>query len=432
MAQEVSEKTVKAMEPPASGNRIVYDQEVKGFGVRITKAGAKAFILNYRVGRQERRITIGSYPDWKVSAARDRAKELKKEIDKGHDPMADRHEQRTAPTVADLAQLYRETHLPRKRDSSRVNDENLLTNHVLPRLGKKRVADVRRTDVAAMHREIGKTAPIAANRTLALVSKMFAVAAAEEWRADNPCKGVERNPENRRERFLSPAEIGRLADAITASKQKVSANALRLLLLTGARRGETLAAKWSEFDLAAGVWVKPSAHTKSKKSHRVPLSAPALLLVTEMQAAAKEGCPFLFPTSTVPGKDAKGRPVWSHLTDVKRTWATVCKAAGLVVEVAKLTPAGKPVLDKKGEPVTVWQPTVRLHDLRHTYASVLASSGMSLPIIGALLGHTQAATTQRYSHLMDDPLRAATERMGSVVTGAGKIGADVVQLRKGA
>jgi integrase len=180
------------------------------------------------------------------------------------------------------------------------------------------------------------------------------------------------------------------------------------------------------------VWLKPSAHTKSKKTHRVPLSAPALALLTEMQAGAPTDCPFLFPASLNPPKDENGKRVYQHLLEVKRTWAAVAKAAGLAVEVEKLNAAGKPIMDAKGDPVVVWQPTVRLHDLRHTYASILASAGLSLPIIGALLGHTQAATTMRYSHLLDDPLRAATERVGAVVSGAGKAGADVVPMRRGA
>ena len=432
MAEKLTDTIVKALSAPASGNAISYDKDVKGFGVRVTKAGAKAFILNYRVSGRERRITIGSYPDWSTADAREHAKTLKKDVDRGGDPMGDRHELRAAPTVADLAALYRETHLPRKRPISRIGDENLLKNHVLPHLGKIKVLDVRRSDVVSLHRDVSKTAPIAANRTLALVSKMFAIAAAEEWRADNPCKGVERNPENRRERFLTPAEIGRLGDALAENKEATSVNAIRLLMLTGARRGETLAAKWSEFDLEAGVWVKPSAHTKSKKSHRVPISAPALLLLTEMREAVATDCPFLFPGAGAPKKDAKGKPIYAHITDVKRTWAAVCKAAGLAEQIEKVTPAGKPIKDQKGRPVTIWQPLVRLHDLRHTYASILVSSGLSLPIIGRLLGHTQAATTQRYAHLSDDPLRAATERVGAVVTGAGKAGADVVPLRRGA
>jgi integrase len=116
------------------------------------------------------------------------------------------------------------------------------------------------------------------------------------------------------------------------------------------------------------------------------------------------------------------------LQDIKKVWAAVCREAGLAVQVPKLDAKGKPVMSATGDPVMIWQSTARIHDLRHSYASILASAGLSLPIIGSLLGHTQAATTQRYAHLMDDPLRAATERVGAVVTGAGKKGAEVVQI----
>jgi len=201
---------------------------------------------------------------------------------------------------------------------------------------------------------------------------------------------------------LSAAEIARLADALIAHPEKNSVNAIRLIMLTGARRGETLAARWSEFDLAAGVWIKPSAHTKTKKLHRVPLSAPALALLSEMRAQATDDCPYLFPAPEPLQKGTDGKLQYRHLLDVKRTWASVSKAAGIS--------------------------DVRLHDMRHTFASILASSGLSLPIIGALLGHTQPATTARYAHLMDDPLRAATNRPGAIIAGAGKPGAEVVPL----
>jgi integrase len=165
-----------------------------------------------------------------------------------------------------------------------------------------------------------------------------------------------------------------------------------------------LSATWDQFDLAAGIWSKPSAHTKQKKAHRVPLSAPALALLSEMKRETVDGCPFVFPSTknSKPAQDS--RPAtFQPLTDVKRTWASVCNAA-------KMTGA-------------------RLHDLRHSYASVLASSGLSLHIVGALLGHTQPRTTARYAHLYDDALRAATERVGEIVVGAKSNGADPVELR---
>ncbi len=417
MAEELDRDYVIALAAPETGNRIIYDKEVRGFGVRVTKAGAKAFVLNYRAAGVERRITIGSFPDWKVAQARARAKDLKRIIDNGGDPMADRHADRAAPTVNDLADRFVDEHLAKRRATTVTDYKSILRLYVRPQLGTKRVTDVRHADVEKLHRTIAKTAPYRANRTVAVLSKMLSLAVKWEMREDNPARGIERAAEERRERFLSPVEIGRLADALSAHKEKVSVDAIRLLMLTGARRGETLAAKWSEFDLTAGVWLKPSAHTKTKKTHRVPLSAPALLLLTEMRAQADKEirrggtAEHLFP----------GRP--GHpLTEIKRVWASVCREAGLSVRIEKKTDAGKPVLDARGKPVMVWESTVRIHDLRHTYASILASSGLSLPIIGALLGHTQASTTQRYAHLMDDPLRAATERVGAVITATNRTG----------
>ncbi len=423
MALELTHKFVKDARAPASGNQITYDLDVKGFGLRITSAGAKAFVLNYRSGGRERRITIGSFPDWSVVAARDYAKGLKRRIDNGEDPMADRHAERLAPTVNDLADRFVTDHLSKRRDSTGRSYLSLLKLYILPALGKTRVADIRHSDIEKLHRDIAQTAPYQANRAVAVVSKMLSLAVKWEMRTDNPARGIERSPEEKRERFLSPTEIGRLADVLATHKEKVSCNAIRLLLLTGARKGEMLAARWSEFDLTAGVWVKPSAHTKQKKDHRVPLSAPARVLLAEMRAETdhevRRGgkAEFLFPS-------VGGKP----LTEIKRVWLAACIAAGLAEHVEKTDAKGKPVKNAKGEPVMVWQATARIHDLRHSYASILASSGLSLPIIGALLGHTQAATTQRYAHLTDDPLRAATERVGAVVLSAGKGGAEVVQI----
>ena len=190
----------------------------------------------------------------------------------------------------------------------------------------------------------------------------------------------------------------RLTEALANHSSRDAANAVRLLLLTGARRGEVLSATWHQFDLAVGVWTKPSSHTKQKREHRVPLSASARQLLADMRTDAErrgETSPYLFPART---GDAP-------IGDIKKSWIALCKAAGI-----------------NG---------VRLHDLRHTYASVLASAGQSLPVIGALLGHTQPSTTARYAHLFDDPLRAATERVGAIVSGDVGTSADVLRIRNG-
>jgi integrase len=227
---------------------------------------------------------------------------------------------------------------------------------------------------------------------------------------------------------LTAGEIEQLLAALKSHPEQASADAIRLMMLTGCRRGEALAATWSQFDLAAGVWTKPSAHTKQRKIHRVPLSAEAVKLLQGLRETA--GGEFVFP-----GKP--GQP----LTDVKRSWGAVTARATVSLWAAQPGPMGELVRQLQSSKGTGELPTiaeceaeasrqgvelpaglrdVRLHDLRHTYASILASAGLSLPIIGALLGHTQAQTTARYSHLMDDPLRAATEKVAIVVANGGQ------------
>jgi integrase len=186
-------------------------------------------------------------------------------------------------------------------------------------------------------------------------------------------------------------------------------------MLTGARRGEVLGATWDMFDLENGIWTKPSAHTKQRLIHRVPLSGPALRLLTDIKndaaqlanAAGKAPSPFVFP-------GADGRP----LTDIKRTWITICRKAGLAIQVQKFDRNRKAVKGKDGKPVLALQPNVRIHDLRHSFASILVSAGASLPLIGQMLGHTQTQTTHRYAHLFDDPMRDAAETVGKVIGNA--------------
>jgi integrase len=389
----LTDALVRALEPPPSASRISYDAgpgRVAGFGCRVTAAGAKAFILNYTIAGRERRLTIGAYPTWRVATARAEAERLRQEIDRGIDPLGERIAEREAPTVAELCDRYLSEHAPKKRSGR--GDESMIRRVIRPVIGNRKAASIAFADIDRLHRKVSETAPYQANRLVALLSKMFALSVRWEMRPDNPCKGVERNHEERRYRYLSGEELRRLTESLAAHPSKAAANAVRLLLLTGARRGEVLGAEWSQFDLAEGVWTKPSSHTKQKKEHRVPLSAPARQLLAEMRANAPDST-YLFP--------ARAGAETGHLTEIKKAWAALCKAA-----------------DLSG---------VRIHDLRHTYASVLASAGLSLPIIGALLGHTQPGTTARYSHLFDDPLRAATERAGAVISGNGD-GAEVVPL----
>lgn len=419
MATKLTDALVKALPAPAKGYRITFDKDVPGLGVRVTVAGARSWTLDYRTsaGRTRRMTLPGSAASWTVSQARDHARKLIRRIADGADPAGERQAERAAPTVADLAARFDAEHLPKRRPATQRDYRSILRLHILPELGRIKVADLRHADVERLHRAV--KARYRANRSVAVLSKMLNLAVKWELAERNVASGIERKPEDKRERFLTPAELARLGEVLTTHPERTTCNAIRLLLLTGARKGEMLSARWEQIDLAAGAWTKPSASTKQGREHRVPLSKAALMLLAEMHAAADPARPWLFP----------GANPDAPLVEIKRTWLAVCVKSGLAKQVAKLVD-GKPFKDRDGKPVMVWQSTVRLHDLRHSYASILASSGLSLPVIGALLGHTQAATTARYAHLLDDPLRAATERASAFIASAGKPTAEVVQIKR--
>jgi integrase len=375
---------ISRLTPRANGNFIEYDTETKGFGVRVTPAGAKSFILTYRTrSHRQRRYTIGRHPSWSVSAARKVASELLLRVANGEDPLEDREAKRTAPTMAYLAECYVKEHLPTKRPRSQAEDRSMLNGHILPAMRAVKVADINHAAVQALQRKLTKAGkPIRANAVTRLLSKMFNLAIQWGYRTDNPCKGVTANPEHNRERYLKPDEVERLMKAATDLRDKESANVIVLAMLTGARRGELLTATWDQFDLDAGVWTKPSSHTKQKRTHRVPVSPHALELLKAIRAEASVAETLVFPTRAKLG--------------IRAPWERVRRAASL--------------------------PDVRFHDLRHSYASLLVGDGVSLHIVGRLLGHTQAQTTMRYAHLADDPLREATNRVGEIVSRAQRRG----------
>lgn len=385
MPKLLTDRVVKALPPASRANQITYDTDLKGFGVRVTAAGTKAFIVNYRVDSRERRITIGSYPDWSAAAARKEAISIKRSVDRGEDPMADRHEGRATPKVAFLAQRYLLEYASRKVPRAQADDKSMIEKLVLPAIGQTKVDAVSHDDIDQLHRSVSATRPIRANRMVQLLSKMFNLAIRWGYCPDNPVKGVRKNPEDKRMRYLTNAEVQRLNQAIEDHPNRQSADIIRLLLLTGSRRGEVMNAEWDQFDLDSGIWVKPSAHTKQKREHRIPLSKPAIELLRSIRdEAPSPPSRYVFPSAS---RDQPQR-------DIKKFWEGICKTADLR--------------------------DLRIHDLRHTYASILASAGLSLPVIDALLGHTQPNTTARYSHLFDDPLREATERVGNVVAISGR------------
>lgn len=368
-----------------------YDAHPKapgGFGLRVTSALTRAWFLNY-VTRDgiERRITIGRWPAWKVAAARDKAAELRREVDAGGDPLNDRQERRTAPTVADLVQRFCAEALSKKRPSTQQQYSRILKRTVVPEFAKKKIADLTRGDVEKLHARLtGEGEPRRANLAVDVIRLLYTQAG--KWGLhpanENPASKLDKNPEPGRERFLTHIELARLIAVLDQRElEKPDAViAIRLLLLSGSRRSEVVDARWAEFDLEAGTWKKPAMNTKQKRDHKTPISPEAIAVLRrwrEVHGNVVHLNDRVFPTLTV------GR--------LFHVWEAIRQEVGIQ--------------------------DVRIHDLRHSYASFLASSKLSLPIIGALLGHTQARTTQRYAHLLDDSLREATGIVGKLV-GAGQ------------
>ena len=377
---KLTEARVRDLQP-AEREYTEWDSELRGFGLRVWPTGKKAWLIKYRntEGRQ-RKPNIGTWPILSAEAARRAARIQLGDIAKGGDPAADEHARRTSPTMSDLAQDYLEHAAATKRASSVRGDRAIFEKVILPPLGSTKVAALTRRQIEELHRSM-KDRPYYANRMLALLSHALNVAIGWGWRTDNPGKGIRRYSEEKRTKYLNAEQMARLLATLLAHENRRAANAILLLLLTGARRSEALGATWDMFDLNQGIWTKPSAHTKQNKEHRVPLNDTVLTLLRAMRAEASADQIFLFPG------DAPGKPY----QEPKKFWAAVCKQA-----------------DLEG---------FRIHDLRHTFVSWLVTSGVPLFTAGQLAGHTQLATTQRYAHLADDPLRAATATFGALIQG---------------
>jgi integrase len=400
---KLTDKIVDALPVPAKGNKRYPDSEVRGLNAQVTAAGERGFVLRYRIRGRERLYTIGSRPTWTTVASRNRAKDLRRLIDQGIDP----HEQEAkarneAVTIAEFwCRVYEPLHVRTKRPKWAKDIQSMMRNDILPRLGARAVKDVDHADVAALHRQISKRAPARANRVKAVVSHLMTYAERPHVTEDgtkipalrppgsNPARGVPTNYEEARQRFLSPSEIARLAEVLERHPERTSVALTRFLLLTGCRFSEATNATWNQINFESGTWTKPSSHTKQKRTHVVYLSKPALVLLGELRERNGPS-QYIFAGST-------GRP----LTTIKRFWHSVTRQAGI-----------------EGG---------RVHDLRHTYAAILASGGASLVLIGQLLA-SQASTSKRYSHLIDDIQREAVERAGRVITGSPS--AAVVPMRR--
>jgi integrase len=380
----------------AAADKVFFDStegSPKGFGLRVTRNGAKTWVFGYRVkgtGRQ-RRMVIGDVGAWPVGEARKRAAELRREVDMGGDPQGARARLQAEPSVGEVWDRYAAEALPNLASTTQGEYRAMWRDHIAPVLGKKKVTEVTRTDVERLHRQITATGRTRrANSVRSLVSTVFRQAMTWEMRSDNPAVGVKRNVEHQRERFLSVEEVGRLLAEI--EKRRVfgghwrdSCDKIELALLTGARRGEVLGMQWPHIENldAAATWVLPSTVTKEGKrtgrTKRLPLSAGAIAVLKRR-------------------RDEREATAVVHLHDdaVFRGGNTKAGANELEADWFVLRAAAR--LDD-----------VRFHDLRHSFASFAIAEGLSLHIVGKLLGHSRATTTDRYAHLSDQSMRAATE-----------------------
>jgi len=437
-SQRITKRTVDALKPGG----LVWDADVRGFGVRCQRRD-KVYVVKAKVKGRWRWFRIGIHgAPWTPETAREKAKGILGQIADKKDPAAIRDAEKANPTVGKLVEWFLAEHVEAKRRPRTLSSyKDLLNRLVVPTLGKSKVADVTRDDVAKLH-HAHKATPYQANRMLAVLSKMFGWAEGRGYRAEgtNPCRHVEKYRENKRERFLSEIELAALGDVLAEGERdnRESAyvvGAIRLLMFTGARLGEILSLRWEHVDTEKAMLFLPESKTGQKA---IWLSAPALETLSAI--------PRMDKNPHVICGDKEGR----SLVNLEKAWrrirarATVGlwardddkKVSGVVAGLAKTlgrepTHAECLAAAKKAEvDLPIGMADVRLHDLRHSFASVGASGGLSLPMIGKLLGHTQAATTARYAHLAADPVKAANEAIGATIAAAMKSGTESAKIIK--
>lgn len=401
---KISKRLVDATLPGRDEVR-VWDTDVKGFVLRVFPNGRKSYGVKYRIGSRQRWLTIGDHGSpWTAEDARDRAKAVIRKAEDGVDPQGIKEKRRNAITVDDLIALYLvegRAAKPTKKDSSWGFDESCLKRHVSPLIGRQPAAELVRSDIERLQADIraGKTAKhiktkkrgvarvaggsVIAGGVVRSFSAMLSWAEREEIIKANPCKGVKTVRPPKRERYLNGEEMRRLfqaADELVVEKEIVPefAAAIRLLALTGARRSEILELRWSEVDFDRARIVLPRERSKTGEK-AIPLNSAACEILVEWKK--KKVSDFVFP-----GRGAKG-----PLIGMSHRWETVRKRANL--------------------------PDVRIHDLRHSFASFAVANGASLFLVGKALGHTQATTTERYAHLADDPVRAVAESVAQQILG---------------
>lgn len=390
-------RTIEAIKP-GEREQFIWDGEMRGFGLRVLPTGIKTFLVQYRTGAsRQRRMVLGRYGVLSPEEARREARAALALVSKGKDPAAERDKIREAGTVTKLCDRYLTEHAePFKKASSAAADRQVIKANIKPNLGTTSVSAVTRADVLKLRHTLRET-PIAANRTLALLSKMFNLAEAWDLRPDgsNPCRHVERFQENERHRFYSPDELSQLGGVLAEAGRTATAHlgviaALRLLSLTGCRLSEVLQLRWDEVDFEAKCLRLPDAKAGARS---VPLGSAAIILLIDLQGASD---PYVIQ-GTQPGQPLSR-------SYMERAWRRLRDKAGLK--------------------------DARIHDLRHTVATMAAASGLNAFTVRDLLGHKTLAMANRYVKRVTDPLQEAADGVSNRVSALMQVheAADVVQL----
>ncbi len=397
-------RKIDAMSPPEEGQTDYWDVSLSGFGLRVAASGRKTWIVMYRHQGRKRRMTLGTYPSLGVADARDQAKTVLHEVAHDKDPAGEKQAARKAESFAELAHEYIERHAkPNKR--SWFKDQSILDRDLLPRFGHRKAAEISRRDILALMDEIvERGAPIAANRTLEIVRKIFNWGISRDIVEFNPCHGVKKpSQERQRDRVLADSEIAVFWTGLeNAAMSPLTRLALKFQLATAQRKGEVAGAKWDEFDLDGAVWTIPAIRVKNRLTHRVPLSSLALGLLEQIRIIGGASA-FLFPSPRA------GQPMTA--------------------------PAINHALHKNRAVFAM--PTFVPHDLRRTAASHMASMGISRLTIGKVLNHAEQGVTATYDrHGYDQEKRHALDAWGrrlEEIIGARPVdvAANVVRLPQG-
>jgi len=432
---KISKRLLEAAKP-RDKDYIICDEKLPGFGARVMPSGRISFIISYRINKRPRRMSLGQFGVITPEQARKMAMKYLSSVKEGHDPSAERKAKRNAKTVNELAERFDKEHISiRLKAATATEYRRNLRRFILPAIGHLKVADVTRADISDLHGRLSYI-PYQANRNLEVISKMFNMAELWGLRPDgsNPRRHIQKFPEKKRKRYLSNAEYTALFSAIKEAEHygledKYALYAIKLILHTGCRLNEIMALKWAFIDIEEGIINLPTSKTGART---VYLSNEAIIILNEIEEQLNN--PWVI-CGQMPG---------SHRTDIQRLWRRLrCKAtvhywksvdieaAKYICEVKESTDIlpgyteCREVLSTQNIILPIGLTDVRIHDLRHSFASSAVSQGMSLPIIGKLLGHTQVQTTARYAHLSDDPLKEAVKDIGRSIAGNAGLKEDI-------